>query len=119
MKTASAIAILLATAVLGSGCDEDKMMSEIEAGYKSFVIGAKHQPLLEAEARKAFKSKSWTRARRELEPDAEVDQYGYLKVPLPSITVDSGPLLTLMRKLLKPHEKSEISHITINHNLKC
>ena len=28
MKTASAIAILLATAVLGSGCDADKMMSE-------------------------------------------------------------------------------------------
>ena len=28
MKTASVIAILLATAVLGSGCDADKMMSE-------------------------------------------------------------------------------------------
>ncbi len=63
------------------------------------IDAADWEPFKEA-AKRSFRNKRWTRARRELEPEAEVDAHAYLKITLPSVTVDEGDILYLVRKIL-------------------
>ncbi len=71
-------------------------LAEVRELYRVVPIAAEHQAPLEMAAQAAFREHSWTKARRELEPDAPVDEHGFLVTALPSVTVGEGDLLLVV-----------------------
>ena len=53
------------------------------------------------EAKRVYRRMPKSRARKELAPEAETDDWGrYLKKALPTVTIRGGPLMTLVKKAI-------------------
>ncbi len=52
-----------------------------------------------------------------MEPDAEVDEHGFLKVALPSVTVTEGEVLELAQNILDRFDGETLSNVTVNKGL--
>ena len=83
------------------------------------VVPLSLRPQVEELTRWAFRAKANTKVRRELAPQAEVDEYGFLREALPSVTWSDGPLLDLLREVLTPVGAGDIDRVTINYNYQC
>ena len=72
------------------------------------------------EARRVYRRMPKSRARKDLAPEAETDDWGrFLKKALPTVTIRGGPLMTLVKKAIGRSRIRHVDAITINNNLMC